>query len=167
MTDRTLVLLRHAKAEQRPGAADVDRPLTARGYDDAGAAGAWLAAQALVPDMVICSPARRARQTWRAAATALGGDATAIPAVYEPRVYRAATGEELMDVVAGAEPEVAVLLLIGHNPALSQLSGLLDPAGGAEDGLRTSGIAVHRVSGTWSECAPRSAPVRAAHTARA
>jgi phosphohistidine phosphatase len=166
MTDRTLVLLRHAKAEQRPGTADTDRPLTARGYDDAAAAGAWLAAQRLVPDLVICSPARRARQTWRAAATALGGDVTAKPAVYEPRVYRAATAEELLEVVAATQPEVAVLLLIGHNPALSQLSGLLDPATGT-DGLRTSGIAVHRVPGGWSECTPGTAPVRVAHTARA
>ena len=68
MTNRCVVLLRHAKAERPARIADFDRPLTARGYADAGAAGAWLAHGGLLPSIVICSPAKRTRQTWHGVA---------------------------------------------------------------------------------------------------
>ena len=63
--------------------------------------------------------------------------------------------------------ETATLLLIGHNPGLSELSALLDPEGADADGLRTAGIAVHSLTGSWSDFGNGRAPVRAAHTARA
>ena len=90
---RTLVLLRHAKAEAAGSDApdDAERPLTARGHADAAAAGAWLARHGLLPDVVICSPARRTRQTWHGVALGMtgsppeGGPAGPRPAVrYEP-----------------------------------------------------------------------------------
>ena len=85
MTVRTLVLLRHAKADNPFGMADADRPLTERGLRDARAAGRWLAQQAL-PELVLCSPARRTRQTWQAVAEQL--PAQAVPQVrYEPTIY--------------------------------------------------------------------------------
>ncbi|MFC7481813.1 SixA phosphatase family protein [Luedemannella flava] len=71
MTIRTLAILRHAKADNPPGVADLDRPLTPRGHADATAAGAWLAAKAILPDLVICSPARRTRETWHGVALGL------------------------------------------------------------------------------------------------
>ena len=46
------MLLRHAKADNPPAVADIDRPLTARGHADAAAAGAWLAHRGYVPDLV-------------------------------------------------------------------------------------------------------------------
>ena len=62
---RELILLRHAHAEPAAaGQADIDRPLSAQGLAEAEAAGRWLAAQGLVPDRVLCSPARRARESW-------------------------------------------------------------------------------------------------------
>ena len=64
MSERTLVILRHAKAERPAELADADRPLTQRGHADAAAAGAWLAARGYRPDLVLCSPAKRTRQTW-------------------------------------------------------------------------------------------------------
>src|SRR6266498_2630447 len=83
MTDRVLVLLRHAKAEHPAKLADVDRPLTPRGHADSGAAGAWLASQGLVPDLVLCSPSRRTRDTWHSVKLALG--ARTKP-VFDPRL---------------------------------------------------------------------------------
>jgi phosphohistidine phosphatase len=71
VTVRTLVILRHAKATPYRGDdSDVDRPLTARGRADATAAGHWLAAHDLRPDLVLCSPARRTRETWAAVGAA-------------------------------------------------------------------------------------------------
>lgn len=166
MADRTLVLLRHAKAEQPTATADLDRPLTVRGYDDAATAGAWLLAHRLVPDLVICSPARRTRQTWHAAATALGAGATGITAVYEPRVYAAQSARELIEVIAATDAEVERLLMIGHNPTLSTLSALLNRGESAE-ALRPAGIAVHAVDGAWLDIDAGCAPLVRSHTARA
>jgi phosphohistidine phosphatase len=166
MSVRTLVLLRHAKAEHTPGVADAQRRLTGRGHEDAQAAGAWLAGQRLIPDLVVSSPSRRTRETWHAVATALGADAAHVSAEYEPRLYTASDGEDLLDVVRELDDGCSVAVLIGHNPTLSALSALLDP-GGPADGLRTGGLAVHRVEGPWHECAPGGAPLTATHTARA
>jgi len=161
----TLVLLRHAKAERPDRLADADRPLTERGHADAGAAGAWLATHGYVPDLVVCSPAKRTRQTWHGLALAL----PSTPNVrYDKRVY-AGSAQDLLSIVTGTEDEVQRLLLIGHNPAISMLSMLLDPDGGPgdSDGLRTCGLVVHQVPGQWRECGTVPAPVAATHTARA
>jgi phosphohistidine phosphatase len=169
MTERTLVLLRHSKAEHGGTAADIDRSLTERGHADAAAAGAWLAHREHVPDLVICSPAKRTRQTWHGVAVALGeaGPAQAAPVVrYERRAYDGSS-DDLLALVRTADEAVRTILLIGHNPAVSELSAALDPAGGGDsDGLRTSGIAVHRVTGKWARCGAEPAAVAESHTAR-
>jgi phosphohistidine phosphatase len=164
MTERTLVLLRHAKADHPSGVSDEQRPLTARGHADAGAAGAWLARGGLRPDLVICSPAKRTRQTWHGVAVALPGDAA--PQVrYEQEVYDGGA-EELLSLVRGLGDEVRTVLLIGHNPSVSMLSSLLDPAAQNDsDGLRTSGLAVHRAA-AWANFGRGAAAVAAVHTAR-
>jgi len=164
MTARTLVLLRHAKADRPNGIADTDRPLTDRGHADAAAAGAWLLASGHIPDLVLCSPARRTRQTWHSVAIALGGAGT--PKVqYERELYDGGVTEAL-DLIAAAAKEAQTILLIGHNPTVSQLSVALDAAGQADsDGLRTSGVAVHELPDEWHAGIP--APLRATYTARA
>jgi phosphohistidine phosphatase len=167
MTDRTLVLIRHAKAANPEDVADVQRPLTARGQADAAAAGTWLAAEGLFPDVVLCSPARRARETWHGVALTLGGEATHTTVVYDPVVYEASSGQELLDLITTTGPEVRTLLVIGHNPTLSMLSSQLDPAATDDEGLHTCGVAVHRVPGVWRDLTTTGAPRAASHTARA
>jgi phosphohistidine phosphatase len=163
MTERRLVLLRHAKAERPAGLADADRPLTDRGHADAGSAGAWLSTHGYLPDLVICSPAKRTRQTWHGIAVALAEP----PAVHYEREAYAGGPEDLLSVVQAVPDEVQTVLVIGHNPAVSDLSALLDPSGaGDSDGLRTCGLAVHDIPGTWAECGVAAAPLAAVHTAR-
>jgi phosphohistidine phosphatase len=166
VSTRTLVILRHAKTANPEGAADRDRPLTDRGHADAAAAGAWLRTSGLGPDVVFCSPSRRTKQTWHDVALGL----TAAPRVrYDEAIY-AASVRSLLAVVRSADDDAATVLLIGHNPTLSQLSAMLDPASGAEgddaDGLKTAGIAVHSWDGSWVDCGPGAAPRTQAHTAR-
>jgi phosphohistidine phosphatase len=161
VTTRTLVILRHAKADRAEGMADADRPLTERGNADAAAAGAWLVHSGLVPDVVLCSPARRTRQTWHGVALGLP---TAPEVRYEPALY-AASARTLLAAVRTSAPQASTVLLIGHNPGLSELSATLDPEGA--DGLRTAGIAVHTVSGEWTELTAGAAPLATTHTARA
>jgi phosphohistidine phosphatase len=168
MTDRSLVLLRHAKAEQAPGLPDEDRPLTARGHADSAAAGSWLARRGYLPDLVLCSPARRTRQTWHGVAVALAdaGGAAAPEVRYEHAIY-AGSAEDLLALVHAVADEVTTVLLIGHNPIISELSALLDPQATTDsDGMRTAGIAVHGVRGPWQSCQPGEAPLTAAATTR-
>jgi phosphohistidine phosphatase len=166
MTERTLVLLRHSKAEHGD-AADMDRSLTQRGHADAAAAGAWLARRGHVPDLVICSPARRTRQTWHAVAVALGEANPAAPVVrYEREAYDG-SADDLLTLIRDIGDEFGTVLVIGHNPAISQLSATLDPESARDsEGLRTSGIAVHGVPDSWANCGVEPAPVAGAHTAR-
>jgi phosphohistidine phosphatase len=162
VTTRTLVLLRHAKADNPPAVSDIDRPLTARGHADAAAAGAWPSHRCYLPDLVVCSPSRRTRETWHDVALAMS---TAPDVRFDDEVY-AASADELLDLVCGMDDSSATVLVVGHNPGLSQLSMLLDDTGDAE-GLRTAGAAVHRFDGHWVECVQGSANLVAAHTARA
>jgi phosphohistidine phosphatase len=165
MTNATLVLLRHAKAEPpQQFATDAERPLSVRGHADAVVAGTWLAEQGLIPDRVLCSPALRTRQTWEHVAAAMS---TASPVVaYVPSMYDAGA-EAVLRTIAQTSDDVRTLLVVGHNPVLSIASGYLDPAGGDGGSLRTAGIAVHTVEGPWSALAPARAPRTRALTARA
>ncbi|MFW8211369.1 SixA phosphatase family protein, partial [Klebsiella pneumoniae] len=70
---RELILLRHAHAEPAtPGQADLDRPLSPVGLAEAEAAGKWLKENKLLPDCVLCSPARRTRETLEAVLATIG-----------------------------------------------------------------------------------------------
>lgn len=164
MSGRSLVLLRHAKAENPIGTPDDRRPLSARGHADAQAAGAWLASRH-VPELVLCSPTKRTRQTWHAVAANL--PAQSDPEVrYERRLYFGGA-DDLLQVVREVEDSVSTVLIIGHNPTLSQIAFDLDPEGGLDsDGLRTCGLTVHAVDGAWSDFGPRQGRLTASYTAR-
>lgn len=166
MTTRTLVILRHAKAEGPNEVSDMDRSLTERGHADAGAAGAWLVARGYVPDLVICSPARRTRQTWHGVAVAMAEHGS--PEVLYQREAYGGEPADLLSLLRATPAQIGTVLLIGHNPGVSLISAGLDPAGSSEpDGLRTSGIAVHAPDVAWDALALGSAPLVTTHTARA
>ncbi len=146
------MLIRHAKAEAH-GASDADRVLAPRGTADAGAIGRWLAHQDLRPERIVVSPARRARQTWDVAAGELG---TAPPPVVDQRIYDN-TVDDLLAVVGDASPDVATLVIVGHNPSMAELAFALDDGTG-DAGARaemarnypTSALAVFAVASEWS-----------------
>ncbi|MFI9601088.1 SixA phosphatase family protein [Streptomyces sp. NPDC052043] len=159
-TLRRLVVLRHAKSAWPEGVADHDRPLAPRGRRDAPAAGRALAESDCLPDLALCSTARRARQTWELASAQWG---TPPPVRYDRRLY-AADAPDLLAAVREAPPEIATLLLLGHNPGLEEL--VLDLAGdGLNDTLDrlrtkfpTSAVAVLSWYGPdWSSLAPDAA----------
>lgn len=157
-----LVLLRHAKSAW-PDVADHERPLGPRGLRDAPAAGRWLRDAGCLPALVICSTARRTRETWALAAGQLAAE---VPVRFDERVY-AAEPEELLEVVSEVPEEVGTLLLVGHNPGLEELAVSLarEAAGAAEAGAMarlsqkfpTSAIAVLACPGSWRNLAPGSA----------
>ena len=167
---RTLVLFRHAKSAW-PDVPDHDRPLARRGVRAAPVMGRWLRNAGLVPGQVLCSTARRARETWQFAQAGL---AASPPVTFDGRIYAAAPAE-LLAVIRGVPPATGILLLIGHNPAIEDLARLLVGApvgpgtGGSHDSdldrmrskFPTAGVAVLEFAGSW----PRLAPGRARLTA--
>ena len=153
MTERTLVLLRHAKAETPGTKRDFDRRLTEKGEADADAAGAWLADEGLGPGLVLCSSAARTRQTWHGVAVALAQAAPERPAPevhYEDGLYEGGR-TEVIDLLRAVPDDVGTVLVVGHNPTMSDVSILLDDeAGGDDQDQKTCGLAVHMSVGLWS-----------------
>ena len=114
---RELILLRHAHAESAlPDQPDLDRPLSADGLAEAEAAARWLLEQRLIPDQVLCSPARRTRETLESALAVLGY----VDQRLEPSIYEATPGTlaALLDRYRDTER----VLLVGHNPGLEELA---------------------------------------------
>jgi phosphohistidine phosphatase len=145
---RRLVLVRHAEA----GAAvvDADRRLTDRGEREAAALGRWLAGTGTVPDRVLVSPARRARQTWDRAAEALDG---APRPVVEERLYENTVDTALAAVRATAE-DVGTLVVVGHNPSLGELAHVLDGQAGPGAGFPPGAVAVFELGVPFDELEP-------------
>ena len=120
-TTRELILLRHAHAGPGDaGQADIDRPLSAEGLAEAEAAGRWLADNGLVPDRVLCSPARRTRETLEAVLAVTGY----VEQRLEPSIYEATPGT--LFGLLQAHSDVERLLLVGHNPGLERLVALVN-----------------------------------------
>jgi phosphohistidine phosphatase len=122
-----LMLLRHAKSSlAEAGQEDSDRPLNDRGRLAATAVGRYMASNDLVPQLVLCSPARRARETW----SLVAGELKTPPAILiAPEIYDFGDGKALMDCLrrkAGAAHSVS---LVGHNPSIGRLAQSLAGAG--------------------------------------
>lgn len=151
---RTLLVLRHAKAAGEPGVNDIERPLTAGGRRDAGAAGQWLLDRGITPDWVLCSSALRTRQTWEQIRAALGEAAPGDDAVsIEQRLYDAGA-HDLLDLVNEQPGEAHTLLTVGHNPASGQLVAWL--TGRSDIAFPACALAVVRVGESWAAVAPGS-----------
>ncbi len=147
MQDRhRLIVMRHAKAGELPGGPDAERALRPRGQRDSAAAGNWLASRGFRPDLVICSPARRTRQTWQHVAPALRGDPEF---TVEQGLYQAGC-DDLMEIIRLTPATVATLLYIGHNPAAAELASVLT---GTEIVLSTAAIAVIAPATEWPDLA--------------
>ncbi|HSR83751.1 MAG TPA: histidine phosphatase family protein [Streptosporangiaceae bacterium] len=162
MRGHSLVVMRHAKAGELPGGPDFERALRPRGQRDSAAAGRWLAARGLIPGLVLCSAARRTRQTWQhVSATLLADSAVPTPEfVAEPRLYDA-DSEDVAEIVGETSDRVATVLYIGHNPAAAELVALLT---GTEPAFPTAAIAVIRVPSSWSDMTAGSGELIASWT---
>ncbi|MBI3654161.1 MAG: histidine phosphatase family protein [Acidobacteria bacterium] len=132
---KTLLLLRHAKSDwadmrQR----DIERPLAKRGLRDAPRMGAALKQQGIAPQLVLCSPATRARETMELFTTAAELEAVV---EFEPTIYEASAAE-LLKLVRHIKADYEVVLLVGHNPGFENLLSRLI---GAERQMPTAALA--------------------------
>jgi len=169
--ERTLLLLRHAKAEQAPGKPDHERKLAPRGRKDARAVGEWLrdamqagALPSSVVDLALCSTSERTRQTLD---VVCAGGASVTDARFDSRIYDGSAAS-LMDVLREVPDSVSTVLMIGHAPGIPVLATALarDGAGSTDaaerlpQGFPTSGLAVLGFEGRWASLAPEMAHLR-------
>jgi len=116
---KRLTLIRHAQAdEQLSGQSDWERPLTKRGSLDAAEMAKRWKSQKLKPELILCSPALRTRQTCEAFAKCLGVAADKI--VYEDDLYLADTKHLLRCVQKSGEAQH--LMVIAHNPGITEFA---------------------------------------------
>ncbi|WP_024796099.1 SixA phosphatase family protein [Tomitella biformata] len=155
---RTLILMRHGKAESPFGIADHDRPLAPRGRHEAALAGELL--ERYDVDAALCSTAERTRQTL--AATELD-----VPTEFSPRLYLADPESILLDI-AETDDSVQTLLVVAHFPGIPETILQLDPSGPHTDEILdrfpTSAYAVIEVPGEWSDLQPGATTGAAAVT---
>ena len=118
MCPRQLFVLRHFKSSwDDPDVDDFDRPLAPRGQRDAAGMAGRLAAAGPVPELILCSPARRTRETLAAVLVGLGG----APMVqFVDALYGASAGE-LVALLRALPAGTGSVLLVGHNPGLQEL----------------------------------------------
>ena len=117
---KTLFLIRHAKSSwDAPALADMDRPLNDRGQRDARQMGERLAKRRVKPDLILSSPATRALTTTEIIAKKLDYKRRNI--VVDDRLY-AVEANELLDVIRQLDDRAESVMLIGHNPELTELA---------------------------------------------
>jgi phosphohistidine phosphatase len=115
---KKLLLLRHAKSSwDDAGLADFDRPLNDRGRKAAPLIGDLMRKWQLRPDLIISSPAARARETVKLVLEASG---IKTELRYDERIYEA-TAARLLEVIYGVEDDKQEVMLVGHNPGFENL----------------------------------------------
>jgi phosphohistidine phosphatase len=124
---KRLTLVRHAKSSWKDlSLADFDRPLNKRGKRDVPLTGQRLAALGRRPELIVSSPARRARKTAELIGRELGLADDRL--VLEAAIYEAEP-EALLEVVRGLDERWEHVMLIGHNPGLTEFGNLLTDCG--------------------------------------
>jgi phosphohistidine phosphatase len=149
----TLSLLRHAKSSwNNPALPDQDRPLATRGVTDAPLMGRAMAERGIDPDLVLCSSARRTRDTLALVLPELKVEPEV---VYKDELYHASPGE-MLRILHEIPPNASRLMIVGHNPEIQAFA--LDLVGSGpkhyrdrlEEKYPTAGLAViNFTSGSW------------------
>lgn len=119
---KTLLLLRHAKSSKDDTSLrDVGRPLNERGEEDAQLIGKYIRKQKIRPNLVISSPAERARQTAKSVLTAAR---LKVEPRFDERIYEAGV-RRLLNVISEIEDSSNTVILVGHNPGFEELFAAL------------------------------------------
>ena len=160
----TLSLLRHAKSSwNNPAVPDHDRPLATRGVVDAPLMGRAMSERGIDPDLVLCSSARRTRDTLALVLPELKVEPKV---VYEDALYHASAAE-MLEMMRAVPPGASRLMLVGHNPEIHALA--LDLVGSGpklyRDKLRdkypTAGlVVVNFTSGAWQSVTVNSGELK-------
>lgn len=150
-----LLLLRHGKTASSLEGDDFNRPLKDSGKRNAQRVGAWLARNGLRPDLVLASPAERARVTAEKCCKVMGIGSADV--VCDARLYLAGA-ERLQAILQELGDTAKRVLLVGHNPGLTLLLDTLtrdtSRNGNGSTGLSVTSIAHLECDGDWKDLAP-------------
>jgi len=149
---KTLYLVRHAKSSWKyNNLDDFERPLNKRGHHDAPVMGKQFKKLGILPQLILCSPANRAATTARLIAEQLSYDEEQIH--YHAAIYEASV-TTLREIVSTLPAEYDEVMLIGHNPAMTELANVL---GDRQIGnLPTCGVyAIQSDARTWRQLSTR------------
>ncbi len=128
---KRLTLMRHGNAQWKdPQISDFDRPLNRRGHSEAEAMSRRLMELQLIPALLLTSTARRAAQTAEIVARELGVSGRNMSR--EESLYLA-PAEDILRIVQSTGPRIQHLMIVGHNPGLSEVAHLLAPNRGIGD----------------------------------
>lgn len=147
---KTLFIVRHAKSSwDEAGLDDRERPLNERGKEEAPKMGKHLAGYSVKPDFITSSPAVRALKTAEKIAKDLGFKKSDV--VADEGIYTF-NGGSLMDVVRGFDDRYVSIMLVGHNPAVTELVNYLTNL--QIDNVPTCGVALIELNtGRWKDIA--------------
>jgi len=158
----TLVLLRHAKAEAA-GPSDVERKLSASGRSQAKRVAARLVTEGLIPDVVLCSAALRAQQTWEQVAAGLTERGHGVePVVHVTEELYSARPETVAGLVA-VRSAGEVTLVVGHEPIMSMTAAALAGPESDEVALMSAQVGIPTATAAvleadaWAEFRPAGA----------
>ena len=143
---KTLTIFRHAKSSwKHREIEDHDRPLNKRGQRDAPLMGERLQAAGIRPSLIVSSSATRAWKTARVVARQIGYPVEFLHR--EPGLYHAGVNR-LLEIIAAQDNGFNNLMIVGHNPGLTDLANTLVP--GVTDNIPTSGfVAIGIDSDDW------------------
>jgi phosphohistidine phosphatase len=123
--ERTLVVIRHAKSSwANPLQSDFERPLNDRGEKDAPMMGERLKKQHIIPDVIISSTAKRAKQTAKKIAAAVGYDTDRI--VWHDKLYHCIPSV-FEEVIYEIGDDVKTAFIVAHNPGITGFANQLSP----------------------------------------
>lgn len=154
---KTLYLTRHAKSSwDDPGLHDFERPLNKRGKKNAPAMGQRLKEMGVLPDRIITSPAERAQSTTRLMAGEIGYPGKRI--MEDRRIYNNSMAD-LLAVIRDVESAVDHLMIVGHNPSITELARYL--SGIEVENIPTCGVfAIGFDLDTWTAIEEGTGKVR-------
>ncbi|MGE4473182.1 histidine phosphatase family protein [uncultured Sulfuricurvum sp.] len=154
---KTLYLIRHAKSDwSDESLSDFDRPLNKRGTKDAPLMGSKLSDKGVRPDLILSSPALRAKTTAEAFAKALSYPPESIR--FEHELY-ACDVETILSLIRGVSADIDTLFVFGHNPEFTEGANLI--TGGNIDNIPTCGVVEMRLKNdSWESIGKNSAELR-------
>ena len=121
--ERLLILFRHGHSSQPQGVADHDRPLASDGKEDVAWAAAKFANQGLLPEVILCSTAKRTRET--ASIFCETSQCTA-DIIFLNHLYLA-DAQSILGTISTMPEETLRIMVIGHNPGINCLAHDLAP----------------------------------------
>lgn len=156
MPGKLVCLMRHSEAQAQLSESvtrDFDKPLTDQGIHQLEYVRTFFKHQHFLPDLIICSPAVRTRQTLEWVQEALGNEAEV---VFDEEMY-GIKSDRLLEKIYNLPDEKSTVLLIGHNPSISEgIQALLNRSEPHEFSVglpaKPSQLAIfHLKTNTWSD----------------